>query len=415
MVHASRGRLAPASAAAAQRGRDRHRARRAALFGDDARLGRDGRATTRSIREHIAHVVAGLRRTSTRGSPAGRLHAAARPPRDSLTFATATGKARFTVNPVTRGRGAARAPAAADGALARPVQHHGVRARRPLPRHQGGRRVVFVNRRRPGRARPRATATWSTWSASGPTASAARRPSGVVEYPTPRGCAAAYFPEANVLVPLDSTADDQQHPDVEVGDHPPGAARPSPPRAKHVSDTARYGLSLTLGILGATLRYSERRRTRTRRHFCLPLVEGNSRGFRGGSMISNRFIRLARSAWLAPLLAVGALVAQAGVASAGAQWFSGKTLLRRTTGNPNNNGKSCRSAGFSTIQSAINTAPDGATVSRMRRDLHEQVVISKPLSLVGQQATIDESGVTPTFTITLPGLGSRPSSPPWSS
>ena len=28
-----------------------------------------------------------------------------------------------------------------------------------------------------------------------------------VAYPTPRGCAAAYFPEANVLVPLDSTAE----------------------------------------------------------------------------------------------------------------------------------------------------------------------------------------------------------------
>lgn len=28
-----------------------------------------------------------------------------------------------------------------------------------------------------------------------------------VQYPTPRGCAAAYFPEANVLVPLDATAE----------------------------------------------------------------------------------------------------------------------------------------------------------------------------------------------------------------
>jgi anaerobic selenocysteine-containing dehydrogenase len=28
-----------------------------------------------------------------------------------------------------------------------------------------------------------------------------------VAYPTPRGCAAAYFPEANVLVPLDSVAE----------------------------------------------------------------------------------------------------------------------------------------------------------------------------------------------------------------
>jgi len=29
----------------------------------------------------------------------------------------------------------------------------------------------------------------------------------VVAYPTAAGCAAAYFPETNVLVPLDSTAD----------------------------------------------------------------------------------------------------------------------------------------------------------------------------------------------------------------
>src|SRR5690606_39264439 len=29
----------------------------------------------------------------------------------------------------------------------------------------------------------------------------------VIAYPTARGCAAAYFPEANVLVPLDHTAD----------------------------------------------------------------------------------------------------------------------------------------------------------------------------------------------------------------
>ena len=29
----------------------------------------------------------------------------------------------------------------------------------------------------------------------------------VVAYPTARGCAAAYFPETNVLVPLDHTAE----------------------------------------------------------------------------------------------------------------------------------------------------------------------------------------------------------------
>jgi len=34
----------------------------------------------------------------------------------------------------------------------------------------------------------------------------------VVAYPTARGCAAAYFPETNVLVPLDSTADGSNTP-----------------------------------------------------------------------------------------------------------------------------------------------------------------------------------------------------------
>ena len=34
----------------------------------------------------------------------------------------------------------------------------------------------------------------------------------VVAYPTAPGCAAAYFPEANVLVPLDSTADGSNTP-----------------------------------------------------------------------------------------------------------------------------------------------------------------------------------------------------------
>jgi len=34
----------------------------------------------------------------------------------------------------------------------------------------------------------------------------------LVSYPTARGCAAAYYPEANVLVPLDSTAEDSNTP-----------------------------------------------------------------------------------------------------------------------------------------------------------------------------------------------------------
>ena len=34
----------------------------------------------------------------------------------------------------------------------------------------------------------------------------------VVSYPSARGCAAAYYPEANVLVPLDSVTDESNTP-----------------------------------------------------------------------------------------------------------------------------------------------------------------------------------------------------------
>ncbi|WP_158102627.1 hypothetical protein [Lentzea kentuckyensis] len=34
----------------------------------------------------------------------------------------------------------------------------------------------------------------------------------VVEFPTPKGCAAAYYPEANALVPLRSVADGSNTP-----------------------------------------------------------------------------------------------------------------------------------------------------------------------------------------------------------
>jgi len=118
-------------------------------------------------------------------------------------------------------------------------------------------------------------------------------------------------------------------------------------------------------------------------------------------MKSNRFVRLA-GALLAPMLAAGALVAHAGVASADTKSSGGKTLYVSPRGNPHNNGGSCDSARFRTIQSAVNAAPGGATVIVCRGTYHEQVVISKPLSLEGQGATIDESGVKPTFQVTLP-------------
>ncbi len=109
--------------------------------------------------------------------------------------------------PAHADRGARRAAAAPDHPLPRPVQHHDLRARRPLPGHP------------PGSPR-RASSTPTTWPTlalgDGEIVDVVSEHDGVerraegfrlVSYPTAVGTCAAYFPEANVLVPLDSTAE----------------------------------------------------------------------------------------------------------------------------------------------------------------------------------------------------------------
>ncbi|HET6186756.1 MAG TPA: NosD domain-containing protein [Trebonia sp.] len=122
-------------------------------------------------------------------------------------------------------------------------------------------------------------------------------------------------------------------------------------------------------------------------------------------MKPNRFVRLA-VALLAPLLVAGVVVAQAGAAFADAG-HHGHVLYVSASGKHWNSDRSCRSAAFTTIQSAVNAAPAGSTVVVCPGTYHEQVVISKPLTLTGKQATIDETGVTPAFQVTLPGLGTQ--------
>jgi anaerobic selenocysteine-containing dehydrogenase len=66
----------------------------------------------------------------------------------------------------------------------------------------------------------------------------------IVAYPTARGCAAAYYPETNVLVPLDSTADISNTPtskSVIVRLEPTGEP------AKSVRDVRHPGLLSRLG------------------------------------------------------------------------------------------------------------------------------------------------------------------------
>ncbi len=100
-----------------------------------------------------------------------------------------------------------------------------------------GRRVVFVNPadlESLGIADGACVDIVSEW-----TDGSTRRAAGfrAVGYPTPKGCAAAYFPEANVLVPLDSTAEGSNTPSsksiiVRLG---PGAGPEAAPGAGPVA------------------------------------------------------------------------------------------------------------------------------------------------------------------------------------
>ena len=125
-------------------------------------------------------------------------------------------------------------------------------------------------------------------------------------------------------------------------------------------------------------------------------------------MTSRRIWRILGLA-LAPLLVAGAVTAQAGAASAAITGQGGqhKTLYVSPHAWPWGADRSCRSARFRTIQSAVNAARPGSTVVVCQGTYHEQVVITKPLSLQGQRATIDQTGVTPTFQVDIPGLGTQ--------
>jgi molybdopterin-dependent oxidoreductase alpha subunit len=208
MVHSSIGRLAPGS--------PQLRSEVAivtglglALFGEDVGWGAM-RDDYRTIREHIEHVVPGFHAFEERvAHPGGFILPSG--PRDSRTFPTATGKARFTVNPPDT-------VTVPDGhLLLQTVRSHdqfnttvyGLDDRyRGI---KGGRRVVFVNAddlRQFGLADGDIVDLISVWRDEERRAKAFR----AVAYDTPRGCAAAYFPEANVLVPLDSTAETSNTP-----------------------------------------------------------------------------------------------------------------------------------------------------------------------------------------------------------
>jgi molybdopterin-dependent oxidoreductase alpha subunit len=176
MVHASRGRLEPA---------DPDLQSEVAIVCEIAKrtVGAAGtidwdamRGDYRRIRGHIERVVPGFDNFEQRiATPGG--FALPNGPRDARQFATDDGKAHFTTNPI------------------------GISA---------GRRVVFVNPadlRELGVSDGDRVDLVSEWPTPGGVEERRAHAFRVVSYPTARGCAAAYFPETNVLVPLDATAE----------------------------------------------------------------------------------------------------------------------------------------------------------------------------------------------------------------
>ncbi|MFF9673093.1 FdhF/YdeP family oxidoreductase [Streptomyces eurythermus] len=211
MVHASRGRLAPASP---------HLRSEPAIVCGLARRVLGERSVVPweefaedygAIRDRIARVIPGFEDFNARVARPGGF-ALPHAPRDERRFPTATGKANFTAAPVEY-------PALPEGRLLlqtlRSHDQYNTTIYGLDDRYRGikgGRRVVLVHpedARALGFAEGAYVDLVSEWQDG-----VERRAPGfrVVPYPTARGCAAAYYPETNVLVPLDATADTSNTP-----------------------------------------------------------------------------------------------------------------------------------------------------------------------------------------------------------
>lgn len=206
-VHLSRGRIPPAS--------QHLRSEVSILCGLGRRLVPDlpwdtFEADYRTIRQSIERVVPGCAGYADKvEQPGGYLLPHAQ--RDTGTFTTEDGTAHFTVNALE----VLRTPPGC--LLLQTVRSHDQYNTTiyGLDDHyrgvKGGRRVVLVHPddiAELGLTDGQIVDLISIWQDGERRAPQFR----VVPYPTARGCAAAYFPETNVLVPLDSTAEVSQTP-----------------------------------------------------------------------------------------------------------------------------------------------------------------------------------------------------------
>ncbi|MGY1439387.1 FdhF/YdeP family oxidoreductase [Streptomyces reniochalinae] len=209
-VHTSYGRLKPASKLLLSE---------VAILCRLARRALDGKADIPwnrfeedygAIRHRISHIIPGFHDFNRRVARPGGIRLPN--PVNEGVFATATGKAHFTRNAWQMSR-------APEGHLVlQTLRSHDQWNTIPYTRNdryrgiQGSRRVVLVNPQDIAEldlADGQAVDLVSVWSDD-----VERRAGGfvVVPYPTTRGCAAAYYPETQVLVPLDSVADISNQP-----------------------------------------------------------------------------------------------------------------------------------------------------------------------------------------------------------
>ncbi|MCX4833200.1 FdhF/YdeP family oxidoreductase [Streptomyces sp. NBC_01016] len=211
MVHASRGRLDPASPHLLSEPAIVARLARRVLGAESATPWEEFEKDYATVRDRIARVVPGFEDFNKKvADPNG--FALPHAPRDERRFPTTTGKANFTAAPVEY-------PRVPEGRLLlqtlRSHDQYNTTIYGLDDRYRGiknGRRVVLVNAddaKDLDLAEGSYVDLVSEWSDG-----VERRAPGfrVVHYPTARGCAAAYYPETNVLVPLDATADTSNTP-----------------------------------------------------------------------------------------------------------------------------------------------------------------------------------------------------------
>jgi molybdopterin-dependent oxidoreductase alpha subunit len=163
------------------------------------------------IRQRIGRVVPGCEGYAETIRERGGF-TLAHPPRDSRTFPTPEGKAVFTVSPLS-------VLTVPEGRLVlqslRSHDQFNTTIYGLNDRYRGihsGRRVVFISAadlRELGFADGDMVDLVSEWTDGVKRRADAFR---LVEYSTPKGCVAAYYPETNPLIPLDSTALDSNTP-----------------------------------------------------------------------------------------------------------------------------------------------------------------------------------------------------------